>query len=128
MSKTVKQATIRFAEFDDENVAVAVPQQTGKQKYSLDALIEGFKKITSDIRVWYATPQEAYSTIAGQDLSPKGLVRVNLMTLALVIVAVCAMENVVLTGVTTASVAWLVYHAKRNGKQGVAQSRKKGGK
>lgn len=128
MSKTVKQATIRFAEFENETAAEVQTEVAGKRKYSLDALIEGFRKITSDIRVWYATPQEAYSTIAGQDLSPKGLVRVNLMTLALVIVAVCAMENVVLTGVTTASVAWLVYHAKRNGKQGVAQSRKKGGK
>lgn len=119
-----EQGTIKFAEC--ENVAEQNDQQTGK-KISIDVLMDRCKDLLAKVRGWYSRPSEAYSTVVGQEISPKSVVRVNVLTVMLIVMVMCAMQNVVVTGVSSACVGWIVYHAKRE-KTPNSPAKKKGGK
>lgn len=101
---------IIFTEFN-ETAEVKTPTASVKNS-PFDVLIDRSKHLLGEIRQWYHRPSEAYSTLIGQEISPRSMVRVNLLTVAVIVLGLCASESLLVTGVTSACVGWIAYQSK----------------
>lgn len=67
------------------------------------------KNACLQVKAWYNSRSEFYSQVMGEQCSWKTAFRVNAITLLVIVVAMCAMENLLVTGASLASAGWLTY-------------------
>lgn len=70
---------------------------------------------------WYNSRSEFYSRLAGFDVTWKTAVRVNLFTLLVCVTAIVAMQQPVVSIVSAACSAWVVYRLNADEKKGGEQ-------
>lgn len=79
-------------------------------------------KVPSRLAAWYGSRSEFFSLVLGEHCTWKTAVRVNLITLLIFVVAFCALENIMVTGLSLAAAGWLTYRLnadeERDGKGG----------
>lgn len=79
-------------------------------------------KVPSRLTAWYGSRSEFFSLVLGEHCTWKTAVRVNLITLLIFVVAFCALENIMVTGLSLAAAGWLTYRLnadeERDGKGG----------
>lgn len=67
------------------------------------------KNVCGRALAWYNSKSEFYSQVLGEHCSWKTAIRVNAITLLIIVMTMCAMENLIVTGVSLASAGWLTY-------------------
>lgn len=83
--------------------------------------------VPSRLWAWYNSRSEFFSQVLGESCSWKTAIRVNLITLLCFVVAFCALENLMVTGLSLAAAGWLTYRLNVDDAQAESQ-KKKGGK
>lgn len=93
-------------------------QRSAQRPVDIKAWLTGKAQSLSN---WYNSRSKFYSRLAGFAVTWKTAVRVNLFTLLVCITAIVAMQQPVVSIVSAACSAWVVYRLNADEKKGVEQ-------
>lgn len=100
------------------NMQTNAIQRSAQRPVDIKAWLTGKAQSLSS---WYNSRSEFYSRLAGFDVTWKTAVRVNLFTLLVCITAIVAMQQPVVSIVSAACSAWVVYRLNADEKKGGEQ-------
>lgn len=90
---------------------------------------EFMNNVRTRVGAWYESESRLYSTLIGEGISWRAVIRVHLILVCLLVAIAAVEQNLVVAGASMASTGWLVYRLNVDEKNKAQQPQgKKGGK